>query len=112
MGEAILKTSYLINIMPTCVLQYVTLPDYLKNPFHECRINSNLPLKNFCYAVYVHIPSKFRSKLNPRAEKCVFIGYAPNEKRYKCYNSQTQKTFVSMNVSFLENQSYFSKNCL
>ena len=66
--------------MPTCVLQYVTLLDYLKNPFHESRINSNLPLKIFCYAVYVHVPSKFRSKLNPRAESVSLLVMPPTKR--------------------------------
>ena len=98
--------------MPTRVLQYVTPLDYFKKTFPTSRINSDFPLKIFCCTIYVHIPSKFRSKLDPRAEKCVFIGYAPNKRGYKCYNPQTQKMFVSMDVSFLENQCYFSKNCL
>lgn len=29
-------------------------------------------------------------------------------KGYKCYNPQTRQTHVSMDVSFWENQSYFS----
>ena len=90
-GDAILTASYLINRKPTRVLQYVTPLDYFKKTFPTCRINSDLPLKIFGCIVYVHIPSKFQSKLDPRAEKCVFIGYAPNKRGYKCYNPQTKK---------------------
>ena len=60
---------------------------FVSNPFENKiaqgyggGVNSDLPLKNFGCTVYVHIPSKFRSKLDLRAEKCVFIGYAPNER--------------------------------
>ena len=79
-GDAILIASYLINRMPTCILKYITPLDYFKRTFPTCRINSNVPLNVFGCTVFVHIPNKFRSKLDPRAEKCVFIGYVPNKK--------------------------------
>ena len=69
-------------------------------------------LKVFGCAVFVCIPSKFQSKLDPKAKKCVFAGYAPNKKGYKCYNPQTRKFHASIDVSFLENQPYFHKKFL
>ena len=48
-------------------------------------------------------------KIDPKVEKCIFIGYALNKKRYKCFNPQTKKTFVSMDVTFLETQPWFYK---
>jgi hypothetical protein len=29
---------------------------------------------------YVHVPSEKRSKLDPKAEKCIFIGYSLEQK--------------------------------
>lgn len=94
-GDAILTASYLINRMPTKVLQYITPLDCLKKVFPESRINSDLHLKIFGCTAYVHTPKRLRSKLDPRAEKCVFIGYAPNKKGYKCFNPLT-KLFLSL----------------
>lgn len=97
-GDAILTASYLINKMPTRVLQFVTPLEYFKKTFPDCRINSDLPLKIFGCTVFVHIPSQVRSTLDPRAEKCVFIGYAPNKRGYNCYNPQTKDVRVSIMI--------------
>ena len=88
--------------MFTCVLNYITPLECFQKYFPESRIQSNLPLKIFGCTVYVHIPSKDRSKLDPRAEIYIFIGYAPNKKVYKCFNPKTRKTVISMDVTFLE----------
>jgi len=53
--------------------------------------------------------TKQGSKLYPRDEKHVGIGYAPNKKGYKSYHLQTMKIHVSMDVSSIKNQPYFIK---
>ena len=100
LGEAVLKASYLINRMPTRILKYSTPLECYQKIFPLSRMYSNLPLKVFGCSVFVHLPNHNWSKLDPRAEKCVFIGYASNKKGYKCYNPQTKKMYVSMDVSF------------
>ena len=92
-GEVILIASYLINRMPTRFLKYSTLLECFQKIFPLSRMYSNLPLKVFGCIVFVHLPNHTRSKLDPRAEKCVFIGYASNKKKYKCYNPQTRKMY-------------------
>ena len=59
---------------------------------------------------YIH--KEHRTKLDSRALKYVFVGYSPIEKGYKCYNPIFRKFFVSMDVTFFENQPYFTKNTL
>ena len=98
--------------MPTKVLKNQTPLQCLKDCFPGTRLHSDIPLKVFGCIAYVHIPSQFRSKLDPSAIKCVFLGYASNKKGYKCYDPNTKKIYVSMDVSFLENQSFFDKNSL
>jgi hypothetical protein len=51
---------------------------------------------------YVHVPDEKRSKLDPKAEKCIFIGYSLEQKGYKCFNPSTRKLQVSRDVVFDE----------
>ena len=41
-----------------------------------------------------------------------FVGYTPNKKGYKCFNPLTKHFYTTMDVSFVENVSYFTKNLL
>jgi hypothetical protein len=43
-------------------------------------------LKMFGCIAYVHVPKEKRSKLDPKAEKCIFIGYSLEQKGYRCFN--------------------------
>ena len=70
-------------------------------------MHTDLSLKVFGCTAFVHIHYNSQSKLDPRAEKCIFIGYAPNQKGYKCFNTTTKKLYVSMDVTFLEDQPFF-----
>ena len=61
--------------------------------------------KFFGCIVFVHIPSKDKSKFDPRTAKCIFLGYSPTQKGYKCYHPPWKKC-VTMDVSFFEDQPY------
>jgi len=50
---------------------------------------SNLSCLVFGCSIFVHSYNPKCSKLNPRALKCVFIGYPPNKKWYECYHSES-----------------------
>ena len=47
-------------------------------------------------------------KLDLRAVKCVFMGYSPTQKGYKCFDPNKQKYFVTMDVTFFLSQSFFN----
>ncbi len=61
----------------------------------------------FGYA-YVHVPDKKRLKLDPKVEKCIFIGYSSEQKGYRCFNPSIWKLQVSKNVVFDEMVSWYS----
>ncbi|KAA3484106.1 Retrovirus-related Pol polyprotein from transposon TNT 1-94 [Gossypium australe] len=62
----------------------------------------------FSCVCFVHL--RHGSKLDPRIVKCVFIGYSPTQKGYKCYHPPFRKYYVSMNVTFCEDEPYFSSS--
>ena len=111
-GDAILTSCYLINRMPTRVLNYATPLQTLKNSFPNTHLTSDLPFKFFYCTVFVHVPTHLRSKFDPRTKKCIFLGYAPNKKGYKSFNPITRKIHVSMDISFIEKIPFYNKTTL
>src|SRR6185369_1612417 len=63
-------------------------------------------LKVFGCTAYAHVDN---GKLEPRAIKCVFIGYGSGVKGYKLWNPKTSKAFMSRSVVFNESVMYFDK---
>ena len=59
-------------------------------------------LKVFGCIAYVHVPDELHTKLDPKAEKCIFIRSFLEQKGYRCYNPVTQKLRVSTDVVFYE----------
>ncbi len=61
----------------------------------------------FGYIIYVHVPDEKRSKLDPKAKKCIFIEYSLEQKGYRCFNPSTQKLQMNRDV-FDEMASWYS----
>ena len=52
---------------------------------------SNLShVKIFGSITFVHIPDEKHQKLNPKSEKCIFVGYSLEQKGYKCFNPSSK----------------------
>ena len=49
-------------------------------------------------------------KLEPKAEKCVFIGYPKETVGYTFYLQSEGKVFVTKNITFLRRKSFSRKN--
>jgi len=71
-GHAVLTACYLINRLPTSVLQGNTPFSIL----HPNRSLFSLPLRVFGCVCFVHNLTPGLDKLDPRAEQCVFVGYS------------------------------------
>jgi hypothetical protein len=67
----------------------------------------SLPLKVFRCVCYVHNLGSGFGKLDPRATKCVFLGYSTTQKGYRCYSPVLRCYFTSVDVTFVESLPYF-----
>jgi hypothetical protein len=45
----------------------------------------------------MHVPDEKKSKLDPKANKCIFTGYFLERKGYRCFKPSTYKLQVSIN---------------
>ena len=70
----------------------------------------DLPLKIFGCTVLVTNNDLHKSKLDLRAQKYVFRRYSSNQMGYKCFDPVTKKDFVTMDVQFFENPSFFKSS--
>jgi hypothetical protein len=88
---------YLVNRSPSLALDDKTPQEIWtsKEPYLT-------HLKVFGCDAYVHVPKENMSKLDKKAEKCIFIGYKYGIKGYKIWNRETKKVVYSRDVVFRE----------
>ena len=63
------------------------------------RPTNHLIPKIFGCVFFVHAHSPNRGKLDPRAVKCIFLGYFSTQKGYKCYHPPSKNFFVLVDVT-------------
>jgi hypothetical protein len=94
-AEAMGTACYLVNKSPSSMLDD-------KNPQEEW--NDNKPsltyLEVFGGDAYVQVPKENISKLDKKAEKCIFIGYKDGLKSYNIWNLETKKVVYSRDMVF------------
>ena len=108
-GEAVLTAAYLVNHLPSQTLQNNSPIQLFSKFYPHFKTSNNLVPRIFGSVSFVHVHSPHRGKLDPRAIKCIFVGYSPTQKGYKCYHPATKKVFVSIDVTFVETESFFSQ---
>ena len=55
---------------------------------------------------YSHVPSEKRTKLEPTAEKGIFVGYSETSKAYRIYIPALRKTVLRRDVKFEEDRAF------
>jgi len=95
-GDCVVTAAYLINRMPTRVLDGRTPFEVLFGKKPELN-----HLKVFGCLCYVTALGP-RDKMSPRARQCIFMGYPTLQKGYRVYEPSTRNFFVSRDVVFHE----------
>ena len=80
-GEVVRNVAYLMNQTPSRVIEFKT-PLQLVHEKLGLPIGSNLEPRVFGCVAYVHHNV---GKLEPRAIRCIFLGYADFKKGQRCY---------------------------
>jgi hypothetical protein len=101
-SELVMTTVYLINRTPSRLLGWKTPSDILRG------VNEFIvPPKVFGCTCFVTDHKPHIGKLDPRAVKCIFVGYTSSQKGYKCWCPTEHRIFVSMDVTFRESEPYY-----
>jgi hypothetical protein len=96
-ADCILSAAHIINRISTPLLLSKSSYQLLFS-----KISSYSHLKVFGCLAYVSTLSRYRTKFDPRATSCIFIGYPHDMKGYKFFNLQTQSVIISRNAIFHE----------
>ncbi|KAM1679254.1 hypothetical protein ACFX1R_041088 [Malus domestica] len=99
--------TYLINRMPSKVLNFLT-PLQVLATFVPLLSVLVLPPRVFGYVAFVHLHKNQRTKLDPCAICCVFMGYEIHQKGYRCYHPPSRRMYTTMDVTFSEFEMYYS----
>ena len=89
--------AYLVNLSPASAIDF-------KTPFemrHQKPADYSR-LRVFGCDAYALTPKEHRSKLDPKAMKCKFLGYSRGVKGYRLWSLEDCKMVVSRDVSFNE----------
>lgn len=95
--EALHTAVYLHNILPTKRLNFYTptFALYLRHPEYE-------HLRVFGCACYPNTSATQPHKLHARSIRCIFLGYPPDFRGYRCFDPTTGKVHISRHVTFDE----------
>ena len=95
--DAFQTALYLINRLPTRVLQYITPYEKIfhKSPSYDT-------LRVFGCACFPYLRPYNTNKLQFRSKQCVFLGYSLNHQGYHCLDQSTSHIYLSRHVIFDE----------
>ena len=99
--------THLINRTPSKVLNLSTSIDILSLEYPQLSLMTNLPAKIFGCVVYARVHNV--GKLDHRSLKCIFLGYSPTKKGYKCYHPMSRKLLITADARFDEQSMFYDR---
>ena len=94
--EAFASTTILLNRLPTLVLNHLSSFEVL----HERQLDYNF-LKVFGCACFPYLRPYNKHKLAFQTSKCLFLGYSPFHKGYRCMHP-SRRVYIAKSVTFDE----------
>jgi hypothetical protein len=104
-AEALATTTYLLNRLRTKAVAHPT-PYFVLFGIHP----SYNHLRVFGCACYPNLASTAPHKLAPRSTRCVFLGYTPDHKGYRCLDLTSHRVLISRHIVFDESNFPFSSS--
>ena len=98
---------YVINRMPSKALEMET-PLQVLSTLVMLPPVIMLPPRIFGCVAFMHLHKYQRTKIDPRPIRCLFLGYGLTQKGYRCYDPIHRRTYVTMDVTFLESETYYN----
>jgi hypothetical protein len=96
--EAINCANYIVNRTPTKALKNITSEEAwtkIKPDVSHFRVFGSI--------AWAHIPNEKRKELQPKSEKCIFVGYSEDVKGYRFLQSHCNEIILRRDVKFDEN---------
>lgn len=104
-GKSILIAAYIVKKLLSVTLDW-------KSPYealYDTEPNYTF-LRTFGCLRYATNVLPFKDKFDPRAKKCIFIGYCSGQKTYKLFDLVNKKVIMSRDVVFHEHIFPYFKN--
>jgi hypothetical protein len=101
LGEAINCENYIVNHTPTKALKNITLEEAwnkIKPDVSHFHV--------FGSVAWAHILDEKRKALQPKSEKCIFVGYSEDVKGYRLLQPHCNEIIIRRDVKFDENISW------
>ena len=102
-AEALATATFLHNRRPCRVRRFLSLFELL-----YCAPPDYSGVRVFGCLCYPNTSATVAHKLAPRSAACVFLGYSPDHKGYRCLNRATGRVLISRHVYFDEQQFPFA----
>ena len=104
-GECILAATYIINLLPSSVLNWETpFERLMKKPPDYTSLRT---MGCLCYATNSHTRG---DKFAPKAKRCIMLGYPNGQKAYRVYDLEDHKILICRDVVFKEDQFPFRES--
>ena len=97
-AEAINCANYIVNRTPTKALKNITSEEAwtkIKPDVSHFRVFGSI--------TWAHIPDEKRNTLQPKSEKCIFVGYSKDVKGYRLLQPHCNEIILRRDVKFDEN---------